>query len=79
MAQRAVPRRRPSSLRSMAAIVSENPGTSIAFKHHLSLPPCALDNDVLIEVRLCQEPPPLGHLLGHIYQLRGAAAPGEAG
>ncbi|KAL4443770.1 hypothetical protein ABPG75_011507 [Micractinium tetrahymenae] len=35
---------------NMAAIVSENPGTSIAFKHHLSLPPCALDNDVLIEL-----------------------------
>lgn len=35
---------------NMVAIVSENPGTSIAFKHHLSLPPCALDNDVLIEL-----------------------------
>lgn len=44
---------------SMVAIVSENPGTSIAFKHHLSLPPCALDNDVLIEVGPSPAGPPL--------------------
>jgi hypothetical protein len=40
----------------MAGIVSENPGVKIEIKHEL--PPCALDNDVLVEVRARRLVPP---------------------
>jgi hypothetical protein len=35
----------------MGSIVSDNPGISIELKRGQELPACALDNDVLVEVR----------------------------